>query len=242
MKPTLLSILILSGMATVGVAQAPALAPVTNWTYYNHASTAGEGFLRGQAAAVQAVGQANYLHSLAAVNYADAYRRQIENNRLYVKTYLENREEVYKYRERYTRPPLTKEQWLELSSRALPDRLTPEQLSNGKLTWPHILRMDAYKPLRERIDVLVANRTPEDSGDGSPSQREIASLVDAMKILLRENMDTLSSSQYGNSKWFLVCLDYEMKHTVDAPVSNPVAAGSTPIPGNTSSEVQQAIH
>ena len=102
--------------------------------------------------------------------------------------------------------------------------------------------MDAYKPLRERIDVLVANRTPEDSGDGSPSQREIASLVDAMKILLRENMDTLSSSQYGNSKWFLVCLDYEMKHTVDAPVSNPVAAGSTPLPGNTSSQVQQAIH
>ena len=245
MKTAILSIALLTGLSAVCEAQAPATAPIANWTYYNHASTAAEGYLRGQAAAVQAYGQANYLHSLAAVNYAEAYRRQIENNRLYVKTYIENREEVYKYRERYTRPPLTKEQWQEFSSRALPDRLTPEQYSNGKLVWPHILRMDAYKPLRERIDVLVASRTPENSGDGSPSQREIASLVDAMKILLRENMATLSSSQYGNSKWFLVCLDYEMKHAMD--VGNPVASASdasnpSPFPSKQPAEVVQAIN
>ncbi len=232
MRATILSLAIVMGLAGVTVAQAPAMAPITNWTYYNHASTVGEGLLRGQAAAVQAVGQANYLHSLAAVNYAEAYRRQIENNRLYVKTYIENREEVYKYRERYTRPPLTKEQWQEFSSRALPDRLTPEQYSNGKITWPHILRMDAYKPLRERVDELVANRTPENSGDGSPSQREIASHIDAMKILLRENLDTLSSSQYGNSKWFLVCLDYEMKHSLEPQSTTSDTSAS--FPANTS--------
>ncbi len=239
MKATILSFAIVVGLAGATVAQAPAMAPITNWTYYNHASTAGEGLLRGQAAAVQAVGQANYLHSLAAVNYAEAYRRQIENNRLYVKTYIENREEVYKYRERYTRPPLTKEQWQEFSSRALPDRLTSEQYSNGKITWPHILRMDAYKPLRERVDELVASRTPENSGDGSPSQREIASHIDAMKILLRENLDTLSSSQYGNAKWFLVCLDYEMKHPLEAQSAS--SDTSPPFSANTSAELQ-TIH
>ncbi len=222
MKIATLSLTVVAALAGVSLAQTPAVAPISNWSYYNHASTAAEGYLRGQAAAVQAVGQANYLNSLAAVNYADAYRRQIENNNLYVKTYIANREEVYKYRERYTRPALTKEQWQEFSQNALPDRLTPEQYSNGKLVWPHILRMDAYKPLRERVDVLVAKRSPEDSGDGSPTQREIASLVDAMKILLRQNINSLSSSQFGDSKWFLTCLDYEMKHTLEQtpPVSS----------------------
>ena len=220
MKFKTLSLLIVVVLAGSSLAQNVALAPISNWTYYNHASTAEEGFLRGQAAAVQAVGQANYMQSLAAVNYAEATRLQIENNRLYVKTSLANREEVQSYRERYARRPITKEQWQEYSKRALPDRLTGDQYSNGKLVWPHILRMEEYAPLRKRIDVLVASRSVEDSGDGSPSQREIASLIDTMKVLLRENIETLSSSQYGNSKWFLICLDYEMKQpltTVDTP-------------------------
>jgi len=241
MKTVTLSLTVLAALAGVSLAQAPAMAPISNWTYYNHASTAGEGYLRGQAAAVQAVGQANYLNSLAAVNYADAYRRQIENNNLYVKTYIANREEVYKYRERYTRTPLTKEQWQEFSQNALPDRLTSDQYSNGKLVWPHILRMDAYKPLRERIDVLAAKRSPEDSGDGSPTQREIASLVDTMKIMLRQNINSLSSSQFGDSKWFLTCLDYEMKHTLE---HTPAVAGtaSQPLPASDASVSQATIN
>ena len=217
------------------------MAPIANWNYYNHASTAAEGYLRGQAAAVQAVGQANYLNSLAAVNYADAYRRQIENNNLYVRTYIANREEVFKYRERYTRPALTKEQWQEFSKSALPDRLTAEQYSNGKLVWPHILRMDDYKPMRERIDVLVAKRSPEDSGDGSPMQREVASLIDAMKILLRQNINSLSSSQYGTSKWFLTCLDYEMKHPLEQ-VSPTANNASQPFPDNEPKVSQSTIN
>ncbi len=240
MKTVTLSLSIVAALSGILHAQAPAMAPVSNWSYYNHASTAAEGYLRGQAAAVQAVGQANYLNSLAAVNYADAYRRQIENNHLYVKTYIANREEVFKYRERYARPALTKEQWQEFSKNALPDRLTPEQYSNGKLVWPHILRMDAYTPIRERIDVLVAQRTPEDSGDGSPTQREIESLVDTMIMLLRQNIHTLSSSQFGDSKWFLTCLNYEMKHHL---VRTPALTGTTPpLPANEPTASQAAIN
>jgi len=224
---------LVSPFADTSFAQNVALAPISNWSYYNHASTAEEGFLRGQAAAVQAVGQAQYLQSLAAVNYAEATRVQIENRRLYVKTSLANREEVQSFRERYTRRPITKEQWQEFSKRALPDRLSSDLYSNGKIVWPHILRMDEYAPLRKRIDVLVANRTTDNSGDGSPMQRELASLVDSMKIVLRENIDTLSSSQYGNSKWFLICLDYEMKQpltTVEPsqPATSTVTLNDTP--------------
>lgn len=224
--------LVLSMLAGAAQAQNVALAPINNWSYYNHASTAAEGYLRGQAAAVQAVGQAQYMQSLAAVNYAEATRQQIENHRLYVKTTLANREEVQSFRERYARRPITKEQWQEFAKRALPDRLTSDQYSNGKLVWPHILRMDEYAPLRKRIDELVASRSVENSGDGSPMQRELASLVDSLEILLRQNIDNLSSSQYGNSKWFLTCLDYEMKHPLTSVDPAQQAAAGPVIPAD----------
>lgn len=231
MKIKILSLLVAIALTGNCLAQNVAVAPINNWSYYHHASTFEEGYLRGQAAAVQAVGQANYMNSLAAVNYADATRIQLENRRLYVKTNLANREDVQSYRERYARRPISKEQWQEFSKRALPDRLTSDQYSNGKLVWPHILRMDEYAPLRKRIDELVASRTVDDSGDGSPTQREIASLVDSLKILLRENIDSLSTSQYGNSKWFLMCLNYEMKQPLTTDPSlqaNPMELSSTP--------------
>ncbi len=233
MKIQIVSLLVASALSNSGLAQNIAMAPINNWSYYDHASTAEEGILRGQAAAIQAVGQAQYMQSLAAVNFAEATRQQLENNRLYVKTAITNREDVLSFRERYSRRPISKEQWQEFSKRALPDRLTADQYNNGKLVWPHILRMDAYAPMRKRIDELVASRTIENSGDGSPMQREVASLVDSMKILLRQNIDTLSSSQYGNSKWFLICLDYEMKQpltTVDLATVDPVPQASLTAP------------
>ena len=101
MKIQSVSLLVVSVLAGTSFAQNAAMVPIQNWTYYNHASTAAEGFLRGQAAAVEAVGQAQYLQSLAAVNYAEATRQQIENHRLYVKANLANREDVHSYKERY---------------------------------------------------------------------------------------------------------------------------------------------
>lgn len=244
MKTNTLAFIVSIVLFSNGLAQNPIVTPIQNWTYYRHASTAEEGVLQGAAAAIQAVGQANYMHSIAAVNYAEAQRQQLENSRLYVKTVLDNREYLYNFRERYTRPPISKEQWQEFSKRALPSRLTSDQYSDGKLVWPHILRMDEYTPLRKRIDVLVANRTPENSGDGSPFQREIASHVDAMKILLRQNLDTLSSSQYGHSRWFLVCLDYEMKQPLttisQSSVDQPQTSSGDAI--SAGPETDQPIH
>ena len=227
MQRTILSLVagVVTSMASFGMAQAPVEVPINNWTYYRHASTFEEGALRGYAATVQAVGQTNYANSLAAVNFAEAYRRQIENSRSYVQTAIENRERIISFRERYSPAPLSREVWEQLSRNGLPDRLTKEQLDNGRIIWPHILRMDQYTALRERIDTLVALRTPDNSGDGSPSQRELHTLIDAMKMLLKENIDTITAGQYGHSKWFLTCLDFEMKHPLD--VQGPVAAASS---------------
>jgi hypothetical protein len=202
--------------------------PISNWTYQNHASTAAEGFLQGQAAVVTSVGQANYLNSVAAVNFQEAVRRNIENHGLYVRTRIENRELNRQYRERYEAPQMTQERWQRIIAASLPERLTAEQFDSatGRLIWPHILRGDEYKAFRDPIDELLSSRTPETSGDGSPNQRELDQLVKGMMALLKSNIDTVSASQYGSAKWFLMSIAYEAKQ---ATSHDPQPADGQPI-------------
>ncbi|MFO1066316.1 MAG: hypothetical protein U0892_20865 [Pirellulales bacterium] len=213
--------------ATAWAQQDPvALVPMNNWSYQHHSSTADEGYLRGAGALVQSAGQANYANSLAAVNFAEAYRRQIENSRLYVQVYLERREMVRAYLNKYGNHPPTKEQLERVAQAALPDRLSNEEYdpASGKLVWPHILRDESYAAFREKIDQLMAVRTPDNSGDGSPWQREMALLVDSLKRTLKQNIDTVTPQQYARAKWFLLSLDYEAKQIPGKPVSVPVVA------------------
>lgn len=205
------------------------VAPIYNWSYVGHSSTAGEGYLRGAASVIQSAGQANYLNSVAAVNFQEANRRRIENHHVYVRNYFENKEINRQYRLKYASSPPTKEQWAEVTQAALPDRLTPEQYdaATGKLVWPHILRTDEYAAFRERIDELFASRTPDNSGDGSPSQRELATLIDGMALLLKSNIDSVTASQYGAAKWFLRSLDYEAQLPLQAKTL-PVSDTGTP--------------
>ena len=225
----------LGGTVPVWAQNAAVAPPIVNWSYQRHASTATEGFLRGQADVVQSVGQANYLTSLAAINYQEAVRRNIENRGLYVRTYLENRELNRQYRERYASGPPSKERWARVIAAATPDRLTTEQYDSatGHLIWPHILRIDEYKAFRDRINELMALRTAENSGDGGPIQREVSTLIDGMMALLKSNIDTVSPSQYGEAKWFLLCVDYEAQQRLDAgpaPLLPPAdQPGDTPV-------------
>ncbi|MGN6545851.1 MAG: hypothetical protein ACTHK7_12430 [Aureliella sp.] len=224
--------LLLSAAGSVGWAQQPpvAIAPINNWNYQDHASTFEQGYLQGVAGVYQGVGQANYMNSLAAVNFQEAYRRQLENNRLYVQVFLERREMVRQYLDKYGNHPPTKEQLERVARNSLPDRLTADEYdpATGKLVWPHILRDEAYAPFRKRIDELMASRTPENSGDGSPWQRELHQLIDGMIRLLKQNIETMTVQQYARSKWFLVSLDYE--GTLPPGHKEPEASATAPAP------------
>lgn len=212
-----IALLVTSVAGSVTLAQTAVTTPINNWSYQRHSSTATEGFLRGTATVIQATGQKNYLDSIANVNHQEAQRRRIENSNLYVKTYFENKEINRQYRAKYASAPPTKERWARITAAALPDRLTESQYdpTTGKLVWPHILRDEEYTAFRNRIDELFASRSPDSSGDGSPSQREIANLIDGMKMLLKTNIETVSLSQYGNAKMFLLSLDYEAQLPLD---------------------------
>ncbi len=206
--------------------------PINNWSYQNHASTIAEGYMNGQARIIQAAGQTNYLNSIAAVNYQEARSKWIDNNKKYVTSYYETRIYNKEMRDRYAKRPPTKEQWDKVISASLPDALTSQQYdrNSGKITWPHVLRTAEYDAFRNRIDELIFSRSPENDGDGSPFQREVASLVDGMKMLLKTNLYTITDTQYADAKAFLNSLDYEVKQVRP---SVPVATA----PVNTSASI-----
>ena len=84
------------------LAQGPAIAqPIANWSYTGHSSTFVEGALRGQSAVISSVGQTIYLDSIAAVNYAEAYKRAIENSVALTKSYYERRAFRDEYFQKY---------------------------------------------------------------------------------------------------------------------------------------------
>jgi len=231
-----------------------AVAPINNWNYQHHASTFEQGYFQGAASVIQASGQANYSNSLAAVNFQEAYRRQLENSRLYVQVFLERREMVRQYLDRYGDHPPTRETLDRVAKAALPDRLSADEYdpATGTLVWPHILRDVAYDPFRKRIDELMTSRSPENSGDGSPWQRELRQLVDAMQRLLRQNIDTVTAQQYARAKWFLISLNYEgmlppgTPNTVavasDAPEAPAPAVPAPPVATPVSDEPQRSTN
>lgn len=228
-KTLLIAAGLLNTCGTLACAQA-LTTPIYNWNYQNQASTAAEGFLNGQAQVIQAIGQAEYLNSVAAVNYQEAARQWIENRQAYVNAYYQNKETIREYRERYSRKPPTQEQWARITAKSLPPRLSAKQLdaASGQLIWPHILRTAEYSAFRTRIDELIATRSPDNSGNGSPFQQEIALLVDGMNRLLKTNQGFLSATQYADAKAFLRSLDYEVKQQFNQPDPTSLVSVNTP--------------
>lgn len=201
--------------------------PIQNWSYQNHASTAAEGMLNGQARVIDAIGQANYLNSVAAVNYQEARSKWIDNNKKWISTYYANKIYNKEMRDRYAKKPPTREQWDRITLASLPDPLTQQQYDRetGRIVWPHVLRTAEYDAFRKRIDELVSNRTADNDGDGSPFQREVATLLNGMVMLLQTNIHTLTQTQYADARAFLKSLDYEVKKvravsTAVAPIDN----------------------
>lgn len=177
------------------------------------ATTPVESILRGQAAMIEASGEASLYRSLAAKNYQDAYKQSLENRLLRTEVYFTRKEMAKEYNSKNVEKPRDAEEVKRLARLAAPKRLSPEQFDplTARLNWPHVLRRGEYDPVRQKIDTLMSQRTPDDSGDGSPTHTKIRQAVDFMKLLLRENMETVTPQQYANAKAFLVSLEYEAR-------------------------------
>jgi hypothetical protein len=87
--------------------------------------------------------------------------------------------------------------------------------------WPHILRSGEYDAFRKRIDELMGKRSTIDDGNGSAFEREVSSLVEAMRMLLKTNLQSVTDNQYAEAQAFLRSLAFEV-----TKASSQAAAGT----------------
>jgi hypothetical protein len=218
----LLSFALLAG--NVG-AQGPAIAyPITNWSYQRHSSTATEGALQGQAAVLSSAGQTIYLDSLAAINYAEAFKRAIENSVAVTQAYYDRREIREEYMKKYGPKPFVGEARRKAVEYYQPKRLSASEfdMRTGRILWPHVLRQDQFAAIVTQIDDTFATRTPDNSGDGSPTHRTLLQLCNALNGILRENIAVVTADQYIHTKEFIRSVELEARTpvSVDLP-ANP---------------------
>lgn len=219
------------GGGSVEAQQGPAIAyPVNSWSFTERSSTVDEGFMRGQASIIGAVGELSYMNSLAAINYQEAQRRAIDNSVAYTKAYFERRELREEFVRRYGSKPFVGEARRRMVEYYQPKKLSASQYNHdtGVITWPHILRQPQYAPLKKEIDSIFATRNWENSGSGSPTQLQVAQLVKSLAALLRENLQTMSAEQYVEAQEFLRSVDAEAKLPVIQKVEQAAAPEEFP--------------
>jgi hypothetical protein len=219
MKASLTSLTVfavVAALTTVAAAQTHAVpgygyGSYGDWGYGYHASTFEEGLYRGRAALAQSIGQRNYLNSLAAINYQEAYGRAIKNREQAIQTYFLNKQANRSGRDALRSPRLTQDQYVALAKVEAPAPLSEQQYDRtfGRLNWPAALSGDAFAAERRELDRAFALRTPGEIGASSEFYSTVRTQTRSLEAKLKTQIDNLDAAQYMAAKKFLVSLGHE---------------------------------
>jgi hypothetical protein len=183
----------------------------------HHSSTAAEGYMRGEAAVIQAMGNYNLATSQASILYEQARAVNRENDLKQTQAlhaqqimWREAREEKREHREEQLEAGRAKL----INRRATVHRtayqLSPNDLNmvTGEINWPAALQGAKYQAARERMEELV--RQHVSYGDPQPAVvAEIARGSKAMARALRKDISKLSQADYVVAQKFLRGLEME---------------------------------
>ncbi len=179
--------------------------------YGYHASTAEEGILRGYASLAQGVGQANYLNSLASINYQEAYSRSIQNRQKAIEGYFYNKQANQSARQAMRAQRLSQEQYVALAKNAAPSPLTEREYDRtfGRLIWPAALASDEFAAERRELDRAFAARSPGEAGVSTSFSGTVRKLSQSLQSKLKTHIDSFDATEYMAAKKFLASLTYE---------------------------------
>jgi hypothetical protein len=192
----------------------PPYAP-PNYSSYPYggsfASSSVEGIGRGIGEVIRAQGEYNLSTSAAAVNFSEARRREIENDKLWVQTYFDTREINRQARDaEIKRERGNPEDWIRYAQAGRPKLLSNSELDavTGKIRWPLLLTGTEYSTQRAELEKVFANRAYHGmvSLDGL---YEVNDLTDGMLSGLRSQIHDVPSDQYLEARRFLENLAYE---------------------------------
>jgi hypothetical protein len=174
-------------------------------------STAAGSYLAGLGQSIRAAGQYNLYSSEAAVNLEQASKQDIENRLQWTNTYFEMRKINQAYQQSQKAPPGNPTTWARLAQQAAPKRMTPDELDpvTGTLNWPSVLQEEMYRPERDQLDQLFADRAMVHGAIGYPMYTNIRNTVDSMHAKLKGQIRAVNSKFYIEANNFLTSLARE---------------------------------
>jgi len=183
------------------------------WGMGGWASTAQQGADYGIAQVVRSEGYANLKNSEAAKNWEDAKTKEIENRMRWTETYFEMRKTNREARAAEAGPPVTQEQAIRMARMAAPPRLGSTQLDpvTGHIEYPSVLQDDVFKPYREELDKLFANRAATGGSVQFEEMRQIQDTVSKFIEVLKANVGNYAAGDYGRARTFLDSLAHESR-------------------------------
>lgn len=201
-------------LMAVGTIQAQSRYWGPGWGGYSyHASTAGEGYMRGMSDVIRSQGMRNMMNSEAAKNMEDARAKYIDNRLKSTKAYFEMKRYNKEYRDATKTPRPTSEQLFRLAKEATPKALSPAELDpvTGAISWPQLLNQDDFASARQTIDQLFAQRAKA-SGKFTIDQAQKASqAVSDLQVELRRRINDYPPQVFSQTNAFLKRLSYEVR-------------------------------
>ena len=178
-----------------------------------------EGLRRGLSDVVRAASQSSSSGpSSPLVDAQTAQGMSYDNQIKATNTYFQKRQLNRMYRQAEKGPRHTQSDYAKWAHDRAPDRLNSSQIDSfaGRINWPVVLRGEAYRKNRERLDVLYASHTAAGGGINTYEYAEIQQRSKEMQAQLRLNISNITTEQYSYARTFLEGLRYEARHPAGA--------------------------
>jgi hypothetical protein len=189
-----------------------------------HASTAAEGYLRGKAAVIDAVGNFKVNSSQADILSEQARTINLDNNLKQTETVLAQRKVIDDSRLQVRKDfevRAAEGRRLLAEKRATVYRnvyeLSPSELDlkTGAINWPTALRTAKFDGSRNRLEELFREHVSY-GGAHAETAREITRNVDRLASSLRKEIGSMSREDYMAAQKFLLGLKYGSESVVQA--------------------------
>jgi hypothetical protein len=178
-----------------------------------YASTAQQGADYGMSEVLREQGAKNVDDSEAAKNWQEAKTLNIQNKLRWTETYFEMRKVNTEARAAAAGPPVTQEQAIRMATMAAPARLGSTRLDpvTGHISYPMVLTQDVYKPYRDRLDHLFAERAASGGSLRYEQFQDIQMTVSQFIDALTKRVNDYPAGDFGSARTFLNSLAHEAR-------------------------------
>ena len=181
--------------------------------------------VQAQSQIITAVGQARKAAAEARKTLEECRSTAIDNSVKAVKALYEKRRERELYKASHARPPLSREDRLQISQARLPKRLNEIggtvlvslSSASNEIAWPATFQKPEFDRYRLQIDVAFAQRSYANSGVGSELHRDVYYLTKQMHAELKTQKGNMPPSEFTAALRLLRSLSYETRFPPTPP-------------------------